>query len=61
MFFKMNHWLDTTTSQQAVQLMWDLGWDHQCTVNMATHGHEITATADSVIRLMDGRIHEEVQ
>jgi ABC-type lipoprotein export system ATPase subunit len=51
--------LDTATGRQAVNLMRDLGRDHQCTIIMATHDQEITATADRVIRLRDGRIHRE--
>lgn len=51
--------LDTVTGQQAVQLMRDMGKDHGCTIIMATHDIEITGTADAVICLKDGRIHEE--
>ncbi len=50
--------LDTATGQQAVQLMRDLGRDHGCTIIMATHDLEITGTADAVVRLKDGRLHE---
>jgi ABC-type lipoprotein export system ATPase subunit len=51
--------LDTATGQQAVQLMRDLGRDHQCTIIMATHDDDISAAADQVIRLKDGRIHHK--
>ena len=51
--------LDTATGRQAVNLMRDLGRDHRCTILMATHDNDITATADRVIRLRDGRIHKE--
>jgi ABC-type lipoprotein export system ATPase subunit len=53
--------LDSATGEQAVQLMRDLGQDHHCTIIMATHDNDITATADRVIRLKDGRNHEEEQ
>jgi putative ABC transport system ATP-binding protein len=53
--------LDTATGRKAVQLMRELGRDHGCTIIMATHDNEITATADSVIHLKDGRIHAEEQ
>ncbi|MEJ2154106.1 MAG: ABC transporter ATP-binding protein [Desulfobacteraceae bacterium] len=51
--------LDSATGQQAVQLMRELGRDHQCSIIMATHDNDITAIADSVICLKDGRINEE--
>jgi ABC-type lipoprotein export system ATPase subunit len=51
--------LDTATGREAVRLMRDLGQDHRCTIIMATHDKEITATADRIVHLKDGRIHRE--
>ncbi|MBW2370553.1 MAG: ABC transporter ATP-binding protein [Deltaproteobacteria bacterium] len=51
--------LDTVTGQSTVQLMRDMGRDHDCTIIMATHDIEITEAADAVICLKDGCIHGE--
>lgn len=51
--------LDTVTGQRIVQLMRDLGKEHGCTIIMATHDREITASADPVIGLKDGKVVRE--
>ena len=48
--------LDTETGKRVIQLMRDIGRDYGCTIIMATHDIEITALADTVIRLKDGSI-----
>ncbi len=52
--------LDTETGGEIVHLMRDLGRDRGCTILMATHDVEITASASTIIRLRDGRIQKEV-
>ncbi|MBN2332977.1 MAG: ABC transporter ATP-binding protein [Deltaproteobacteria bacterium] len=51
--------LDSATGRLVVELMHDLGRDHQCTIVMATHDLEITENAETVIHLNDGRIQAE--
>lgn len=48
--------LDSENSHAIIELLLELHREHNTTLVMATHSHEVTAQADRVIRLHDGRL-----
>jgi ABC-type lipoprotein export system ATPase subunit len=50
--------LDSTTGNVILQLLRGIADRHQTTVLMATHSVEAAALADTVVRLLDGRVQE---
>jgi ABC-type lipoprotein export system ATPase subunit len=50
--------LDSTTGDVILQLLRRIADTHQTTILMATHSVEAAALADTVVRLLDGRIKE---
>lgn len=51
--------LDTDTGRDLVQLMFDMGREHGCTMIIATHDPEIINLADAFLPLRDGKIEKE--
>lgn len=51
--------LDTDTGRDLVQLMFNMGREHGCTMIIATHDQEIINLADAFLPLRDGRIEKE--
>jgi ABC-type lipoprotein export system ATPase subunit len=51
--------LDTDTGRDLVQLMFNMGREHGCTMIIATHDQEIINLADAFLHLRDGRIEKE--
>jgi len=51
--------LDTDTGRNLVQLMFDMGREHGCTMIIATHDQKIINLADAFLPLRDGRIEKE--
>jgi len=51
--------LDTDTGRDLVQLMFDMGREHGCTMIIATHDQKIINLADAFLPLRDGRIEKE--
>ncbi len=51
--------LDTDTGRDLVQLMFNMGREHGCTMIIATHDPEIINLADAFLPLKDGRIEKE--
>jgi ABC-type lipoprotein export system ATPase subunit len=50
--------LDSTTGNVILQLLRHIADTHQTTVLMATHSAEAATVADTVVRLLDGRLQE---
>ncbi|MGD0364027.1 MAG: ABC transporter ATP-binding protein [Bryobacteraceae bacterium] len=50
--------LDSTTGNAILQLLRSIADTHQTTILMATHSVEAAALADTVVRLLDGRVQE---
>ena len=48
--------LDTATGQQVIDLLIRLNRDHGSTLVLVTHDQALAASADRVVRLLDGRI-----
>jgi putative ABC transport system ATP-binding protein len=53
--------LDSQTGADVVQLLLDLRRTRGMTVILATHNHQIAARSDRLIRLLDGRVVDEVE
>ena len=51
--------LDTDTGKDLVQLMFNMGREHGCTMIIATHDREIINLADAFLPLRDGKIEKE--
>jgi ABC-type lipoprotein export system ATPase subunit len=51
--------LDTSTGNAIIELLRRLCSDHGLSVLMATHSMEASASADTIVRMRDGRIVEE--
>lgn len=51
--------LDTDTGRDLVQLMFNMGREHGCTMIIATHDQEIINLADAFLPLRDGKIEKE--
>jgi len=52
--------LDSTNSDAIIHLLQELYTEHHATLILATHSKDITAQADRIITLNDGRITEEL-
>ena len=51
--------LDTSTGNAIIELLRRLCSDHGLSVLIATHSMEASASADTIVRMRDGRIVEE--
>ena len=52
--------LDSTSSDAIIHLLQELYTEHHATLILATHSKDISAQADRIITLNDGRITEEL-
>ena len=48
--------LDTATGKNLVQLSFDMGQEHECTLVIATHDPDIFHLAEKTVHLRDGRV-----
>jgi len=51
--------LDTDTGRDLVQLMFNMGREHGCTMIIATHDQEIINLANDILPLRDGKMEKE--
>lgn len=51
--------LDTATGKKIIELLRKLNSENQLTILLVTHDDKIAAQSDDVIRIVDGRIHDE--
>ena len=50
--------LDSDTAISLINLMMDIGRDHECTIIISTHDPEIVKLSDATIMLLDGKVKE---
>lgn len=49
--------LDSDSAIGLINLMMDMGRDHECTIIISTHDPEIVKLSDATIKLLDGRVN----